>query len=83
MVPLQRCIRRRGGGYVTALKGISIPIINQSLLRRSRFTPVFMAGEKAATPGSRLGLLPPTVSQLKDTGRRLPLQQRPPPTNPE
>lgn len=57
MVPLQRCIR--GGGDVTALKGITIPIINQSLLRRSRFTPVFMAGEKAATTGSRLALLPP------------------------
>lgn len=59
MVPRQRCIRRGGGGgYVTALKGISIPVINQSLLRRSRFTSVFMAGEKAATPGSRLALLP-------------------------
>lgn len=63
MVPLQCCIRRGRGaeGYITALKGISIPIINQSLLRKSRFTPVFMAGEKAVTPGSRLALLPHSI----------------------
>lgn len=43
MVPLQSCIRRGygGGGYITALKGISIPIVNQSLLRKSRLTPGF------------------------------------------
>lgn len=77
MVPLQSCIRRGWGGgvYITALKGISIRIVNQCLLRKSRLTPVFMT--RGDSSHARVTSHPPpsTVSQLKDTGRRLTVQQ--------
>lgn len=53
-----------GEGYATALNGISIPIRDHSPLRKSRFSPIFVAGDEERRRQRQGHMTPPSYRAL-------------------